>query len=256
MPKINVYLPDDLAEAVRISGVPVSAVCQRALEAAVRRVSAIRAAAIGELSDQGLANRLPHFTARSRTVIKLATERARAEGSATVHTGHMLHGIFDEGGNMALQILAAMEIDTAMVVRDLADQSAVESSTADADGLHMSGAAANALELAVTEATGMAHNYVGCEHLLLGLVSEPDGRAGAVLRARGAEPKPTRRAIIAAIVGYAYRNGHAPATATDPALATAPVNAPAGAAAFVVEAIREQLAPLLERIERLEAGAD
>jgi post-segregation antitoxin (ccd killing protein) len=42
MPKINVYLPDDLAEAVRDAGVPVSAVCQRALEQAVRRVTAVR----------------------------------------------------------------------------------------------------------------------------------------------------------------------------------------------------------------------
>jgi post-segregation antitoxin (ccd killing protein) len=42
MPKINVYLPDELAEAVKAAGVPVSAVCQRALEEAVKRMTALR----------------------------------------------------------------------------------------------------------------------------------------------------------------------------------------------------------------------
>ena len=46
MPKINVYLPDELAQAVKEAGVPVSAVCQRALEQAVRRVTAIRETAL------------------------------------------------------------------------------------------------------------------------------------------------------------------------------------------------------------------
>src|ERR687890_296822 len=49
MPKINVYLPDDLAEAVKAAGVPVSAVCQRALEQAVRRVTAIRQTVLADL---------------------------------------------------------------------------------------------------------------------------------------------------------------------------------------------------------------
>ncbi len=49
MPKINVYLPDELAEAVRDAGVPVSTVCQRALEHAVRRITAIRETTLAEL---------------------------------------------------------------------------------------------------------------------------------------------------------------------------------------------------------------
>jgi post-segregation antitoxin (ccd killing protein) len=47
VPKINVYLPDELAEAVKEAGVPVSAVCQRALEQAVRRITSIRESAGG-----------------------------------------------------------------------------------------------------------------------------------------------------------------------------------------------------------------
>src|SRR5215471_16483961 len=108
MPKINVYLPDDLAEAVRVSGVPVSAVCQAALTEAVRRVTAIRAAVIGEITDEGLAARLPHFTARSRGVLARAGRRAREEDAATVHTGHLLRAILDDGDSLAVQVLNAM----------------------------------------------------------------------------------------------------------------------------------------------------
>ena len=50
MPKINVYLPDDLADAVKEAGIPVSAICQRSLEQAVRRVVDVRAALAGELA--------------------------------------------------------------------------------------------------------------------------------------------------------------------------------------------------------------
>ena len=58
MPKINVYLPDDLADAVRDTGVPVSAICQRALEQAVRRITAIRQISLTDLSDADLAGQL------------------------------------------------------------------------------------------------------------------------------------------------------------------------------------------------------
>src|SRR5690349_2940086 len=107
MAKINVYLPDDLAEAVRQTGVPVSAVCQRALEQAVRRVTAIRETDLGDLDDAGLAARLPHFTARARTVLTLAAGRAQDAGSPAVGTGHLLAGMLAEGTNLALQVLRA-----------------------------------------------------------------------------------------------------------------------------------------------------
>src|SRR5690349_20246535 len=111
MPKINVYLPDDLAEAVKKAGVPVSAVCQRALEQAVRRVTAIRETALGAPDLDDLTGRLTHFTPRAREVVKLAVEQARALGAAEVGTEHLLGGMLAEGGNLAIQVLGALEID-------------------------------------------------------------------------------------------------------------------------------------------------
>ncbi|MEV0402451.1 Clp protease N-terminal domain-containing protein [Actinoallomurus sp. NPDC050550] len=238
MPKINVYLPDDLAEAVKDAGVPVSAVCQRALEQAVRRVTAIRQTALSELSADDLDERLPAFTARTRAVIKLAVDRARAGDSANVGTGHLLAGMVAEGGNLALHVLRALDIDPAQIQRDLERQTGTEEGGAEDDSsVHFSTAAAGALELAVTEATALGHNYVGCEHLLLGLVTEPDGTAGQVLLAHGAEPRLTRRAVTAALAGYVHLRAQTSAADPVQVLATA---------------VQQQLQPLVARIERLE----
>jgi ATP-dependent Clp protease ATP-binding subunit ClpA len=231
MPKINVYLPDDLADAVRDAELPVSAICQRALEHAVRRVSAIRQALLDDLHPDRMAARLPNFTARLISSITLAAERAKTAGAAHVTTGDLLAGMIAEGGNLALQILTALEIDPGA----LTVPAATEPGPAE-PGLRLSSPAAVAVELSVGEAIGLGHNYVGCEHLLTALAAETDGAAGDLLRSRGADARSVRRAVAAALAGYAQ----AKAAAT-----------PTGLRA----AMRAELAPLIERIERLERQA-
>ncbi|MEU6726216.1 Clp protease N-terminal domain-containing protein [Nonomuraea wenchangensis] len=266
MPKINVYLPDDLAEAVKEAGVPVSAVCQRALEQAVRRVTAIRETSLGDLDLDKPTGALTHLTARTRTVLKLAAEAARAQGTAEVGTGHLLDAMLTEGANLALHVLRAMEISLDQVRRDLdrhvppATDPAGPTDPADPAGAgsrRLSSPAANALELAVTEAIALGHNYVGCEHLLLGLVAEPDGTAGQVLRALGAEPRLTRRAVSAALAGYVHLRAN-----TQQAAAPAPGQAEQLAAVLKAELkaelkaqLKAELRPVVERLERLEAHA-
>src|SRR3954451_13525734 len=110
MPKINVYLPDDLADAVRDSGVPVSAICQRALEQAIRRMQAIREVSLTDLDPESFSERLPSFTGRLVTALSLAAERAKTAGATVVTTGDLLSGLQSEGNNLALQILTAMEV--------------------------------------------------------------------------------------------------------------------------------------------------
>ncbi|MGN9842400.1 Clp protease N-terminal domain-containing protein [Nonomuraea sp. H19] len=244
MPKINVYLPDELAEAVKQAGVPVSAVCQRALEQAVRRVTAIRETVLTDLDLDVPTGALTHLTARTRTVLKLAAEQA---GTASVGTEHLLAGLLGEGTNLALHVLRAMDIDLDQVKRDLArHEPAPSEQPAEAPASQgFSAPAANALEFAVNEAIALGHNYVGCEHLLLGLVAEPDGSAGQVLRALGAEPKLTRRAVAAALAGYVHLRAQ---TQQSPPAAPAQ-----GQAAALAAAIRDELQPLVQRLERLEA---
>ncbi|MFF5294774.1 Clp protease N-terminal domain-containing protein [Paractinoplanes globisporus] len=277
MPKINVYLPDELADAVREAGLPVSSICQRALEQAVRRTTAIRQATLDDIRPDLLAARLPSFTARLVTTVTLAADRAKAAGSPHVTTGDLLAGMIAEGGNLALQILTALEIEPGTLLpaaqpsppppgpagagpagarpagagpagagpaaEGPAGARPAEARPAEAGpagpGLRFSSPAAVAVELAVGEAIGLGHNYVGCEHLLIALAAETDGTAGELLRARGADGRAVRRAVAAAIAGYAHLRA---------SVAAAPTAPPAG----ILTAVRAELAPLIERIERLE----
>ena len=85
---------------------------------------------------------------------------------------------------------------------------------------------------------------MGCEHLLLGLVTEPDGTAGQVLRALGAEPRLVRRSVSPALAGYIHLRAQAPGVAAaDPTQALA-------------AAVHQQLQPIVARLESLERRLD
>jgi ATP-dependent Clp protease ATP-binding subunit ClpA len=263
MPKINVYVSDELAEAIKDSGIPVSAVCQRALETAVRRVTAIREATITPSAGfDNLSNRLTHFTDRVRVVLKLAVQDAHARSAPEAGTEHLLSGLLQEGGNLALTVLRAIDIEPEQVRLELdrrlppaTDTDRVAEPTADPEpaaspegGIKIGGQAASALELAVTEATSLGHDYVGCEHLLLGLIAEPDGLGGSILRGLGAELRLTRRAVSAALAGYIYLRAQqgqnepaGPPTLADPM-------------AKLSTLIDQRLKPVVERLERIEGN--
>lgn len=231
MPKINVYLPDDLADAVREAGLPVSAICQRALDQAVRRITTIRQAVLTDIDAAGLAGQFPNLTGRLVTVLTLAADRAKAADATTVTTGDLLHGIQAEGGNLALRLLDALDVPPASITAPSTSEPGPQ-----AEGLRFSPEAAAALELAVGEALSLGNNYVGCEHLLIALTAEPDGAAGQELRARGLDPRATRRAVVTALTGYAHLRTNTTPPTTD-----------------LLTAVRGELAPLIERIERLES---
>lgn len=194
MPKINVYLPDDLAETVKDLNIPVSAICQRALEGSIKRITSIRRLSIEDLT--GDSSRTEQFTQRALSAI-----RQGAQGAFGPHatSADLVMGMVREGGNLALEVLRAIDIDPATLPSELlAEQKPhvpVEGFASDA---------ANALELAVVEAIALGHNYVGCEHLLLGIIAEPDGLGGQVLRERGADLKSTRRAVQTALAGIVH----------------------------------------------------
>lgn len=239
MPKINVYLPAEVADAVKALDLPVSAICQRALEQSLRRVTAIRATVLGDVSADDLTAQLSQFTLRARTVIGMAIMRARDVGAAAVGTDHLLAGMLEEGGNLAMHVLRVMEVEPKTVEVALGAATGAEDAL-DGDELRFSVPAANALELTVTGALALGHNYVGCEHMLLGLVAEPDGVAGQVLRDLGVEQRSARRTVVAALAGYTHLRAQS-ASAAAPAAAT-----------MIADAVRQELAPIVERIERLE----
>lgn len=224
MPKINVYLPEDLAASVRRAGVPVSPVCQKALTDAVRVVTrarkvieAIRSQTLGpdQLAEVGRAAG-DRMTARLMSVIETAGRDAAA-AQASVSTGLLLLGLLDEGGNLAIRLLQALDVD----LDDL--RPSVESSRAagseagtgaiapaggqsgeDSVWLNLSWPAWNAIAAAMESAIGFGHNYVGCEHLLVGLLADADSQAGQALRGHGIDLADLRRVLTSAVAGFTH----------------------------------------------------
>lgn len=184
MPKINVYLPDDLADSVKELNLPVSAICQRALEVSVKRLASVRGLTLADLGEE----RGSQLTERLRTVLRLAGR------SSVITTGGLVRALVEEGGNLALDVLRAIDIEPRTLLVE----------PIETEGPGFAPDAVGALELAVVEAIALGHNYVGCEHLLLGLVAEPDGAGGELLRSLGADLKGTRRAVQTALAGIVH----------------------------------------------------
>ena len=233
MPKINVYLPDDLAAAVKAAGFPVSPVCQRALADAVRSVTQSRMM-IKVIRDPASDEpRLRQIITDSRSPLTMRLHRvlegaASAVTNARAGTGELLLGLLGEEGNLGVRILRALEVDlddlqaglnqilaTALAADEItADRTgreaagrAVTGTSADGepsllDGLTMS--ARNAVAAAIEAAVDLGHNYVGCEHLLLALASDQDTVAGRALRDAHLQAADVRRALTAALAGYVH----------------------------------------------------
>jgi ATP-dependent Clp protease ATP-binding subunit ClpA len=251
MPKINVYLPDDLAAAVRAAGLPVSPICQQALAEALRMIEAARSA-IEIIRDPGFdpeehprisARVAARMTPRLQEAVRLARSAAGPDGD--VETRHLLAGVLDEGGNLGTRLLEALDVDlsalragaaragsgepapgdrreraVAAAVRAIAadsgartaeDGSADRAGTPVWDGLTVP--ARLAIAAALEAAADLGHNYIGCEHLLVGLASQDDSETAGLLRRAGADPASLRRAITTALAGYGHARQAAPTMA-------------------------------------------
>ena len=214
MPKINVYLPDDLASAVREAGVPVSVVCQAALADAVQRIGRARQA-VGTLRDpatsaealQRLADGLrPRTTPRLLSALRGAATGDDGRPRATVTSLDLLGGLLDDGENLAVRLLLAQGVDLDALARRARAAGGDEGIPPAPGGSMLSRmtltarqACAGALE-AVVE---LGHNYLGCEHLLVGLASG-GGPAHASLADHGVNPTSLRQAIRGAAAGAVH----------------------------------------------------
>jgi ATP-dependent Clp protease ATP-binding subunit ClpA len=213
MPKINVYLPDALASAVKDADVPVSAVCQAALSDAVERVGRTRrgiAALRDPATPAAILRRIGEGTRKRMTprlvaVLGVAALDADGQARPAVSTLDLLRGLLDDGENFAVRLLLAQGIDVDALAEttrasetDEPGPPVPESSDTLLGRLTMPGrlACAAALE-AVIE---LGHNYVGCEHLLVGLVAS-EGRARDLLVEHGIQASALRQAISAAAAG-------------------------------------------------------
>jgi ATP-dependent Clp protease ATP-binding subunit ClpC len=134
-----------------------------------------------------------------------------------VDTEHLLLGVIDEGGNLALRVLDSLDIEVADLRAELvASMGAGAPAGRDEGTRPFTPGATRVLEATVAEAARLFHNYVGCEHLLLGLLATEEATASQVLRRMGLELRTTRRAVATALAGVVHaQGGGAPPRADD-----------------------------------------
>ncbi len=136
------------------------------------------------------------FTERARRVVFFAQEEAGRLGENYVSTEHLLLGLVRENDSVAARILDRMGISLGRV------RSEIERQVARGDGrlgqdMQLTPRAKRVIDLAYDEARQLNNNYIGTEHLLLGLIREGEGLAGRVLNKLGVDLERTRREVMA-----------------------------------------------------------
>ncbi|MBU4532200.1 MAG: ATP-dependent Clp protease ATP-binding subunit [Eubacteriales bacterium] len=149
------------------------------------------------------------FTKRAQKVIMLAQEEAVALNYPYVGTEHLLLGLIREGEGVAPRILAELNIN-AETVRAAIEQMVEPGQGNSQMEVALTPRAKRVLELAVDEARRLGHNYVGTEHLLLGLIREGEGVAAQILSGSGADLNKVRNLIIQMLGGGPAPQGAEP----------------------------------------------
>ncbi len=140
------------------------------------------------------------FTDRARRVVVLAQQEARLLGHNYIGTEHILLGLLAEGEGVAARVLEQLGI-SADAVRAKVESIIGEGAGADPGHIPFTPRAKKVLELSLREALQLGHNYIGTEHILLGLIREGQGVAAQVLVSLGAELQAVRDAVIRMLGG-------------------------------------------------------
>ena len=137
------------------------------------------------------------FTDRARRVLTLAQEEARLLNHGFIGTEHLLLGLIHEHEGVGARALADLDISLAAVRAKVAETIGVVVSEPSGSP-PFTPRAKKVLELSLREAMQLGHNYIGTEHLLLGLVREGEGVGAQVLVSLGADLSRVRQEVIRA----------------------------------------------------------
>jgi ATP-dependent Clp protease ATP-binding subunit ClpC len=141
------------------------------------------------------------FTERARQVVVLAQDEARALGHGYIGTEHLLLGLLREEEGIAARTLESLNV-TIEEVRAQVERIVGRGDDDTATGqIPFTPRAKKTLELALREGQALGHNYIGTEHILLGLARQDDGIAGQILSALGADVDTVRRHVIRLLGG-------------------------------------------------------
>jgi len=156
------------------------------------------------------------FTDRARRVVVLAQEEARMLNHNYIGTEHILLGLIHEGEGVAAKALESLNISLE-AVRSQVEEIIGQGQQAPSGHIPFTPRAKKVLELSLREALQLGHNYIGTEHILLGLIREGEGVAAQVLVKLGADLNRVRQQVIQLLSGY---QGKEPVAANGPAEGT------------------------------------
>jgi ATP-dependent Clp protease ATP-binding subunit ClpC len=153
------------------------------------------------------------FTDRARRVVVLAQEEARMLNHNYIGTEHILLGLIHEGEGVAAKALESLGISLEGV-RQQVEEIIGQGQQAPSGHIPFTPRAKKVLELSLREALQLGHNYIGTEHILLGLIREGEGVAAQVLMKLGADLNRVRQQVIQLLSGYQGKEPAAAGTAT------------------------------------------
>jgi ATP-dependent Clp protease ATP-binding subunit ClpA len=142
------------------------------------------------------------FTDRARRVVVLAQEEARLLNHDYIGTEHLLLGLVHERPGVAAKALESLGISLE-AVRAQVEEVIGQGQGAPTGHIPFTPRAKKVLELSLREALNLGHNYIGTEHILLGLVREGEGVAAQVLVRLGADLPRVRQQVIGLLTGSA-----------------------------------------------------
>src|SRR5213083_2942335 len=140
------------------------------------------------------------FTERARQVVVLAQDEARALKHNYIGTEHILLGLLREEEGLAARVLESLDI-TVEEVRAQVARIVGQGDEVTTGQIPFTPRAKKVLDLALREALSLGHNYIGTEHILLGLVRENEGVAARILLDLGADAEKVRDEIIRTLSG-------------------------------------------------------
>ncbi len=141
------------------------------------------------------------FTDRARRVVVLAQEEARMLNHNYIGTEHLLLGLIHEGEGVAAKALESLGISLE-AVRQQVEEIIGQGQEAPSGHIPFTPRAKKVLELSLRESRQLGHDYIGTEHILLGLIREGEGVAAQVLVKLGADLNRVRQQVIRLLHGY------------------------------------------------------
>ena len=148
------------------------------------------------------------FTERAQKVLMLAAQEAQRLGHDYLGTEHLLLGLIGEGEGVAAKALASINIQLAGVRQQV--ETVIGRGNSQKQQPSYTPRSKKVIELAVEEAQQLGHNYIGTEHLLLGMIREGEGVAAQVLEQMGADINMVRQRVIELLGGMAVTGQTAP----------------------------------------------